>query len=245
MSSMDGSTTTRYVIRLFVASVTVNAVLGIWALLAGDFGETEGRILATSFFVSAAMLSVLVNAPAIGRRVLWPAPAVGAGAAVVGFVQLIALVWADVESETWIKTAISFLVVAAGATLASNLAIIELPVRYRPALPVTALLIAVLVVSIVVAIWVEPSGDWVARVIGVESVLVAAGTLLIPALSRFAPTAGPADRPDHAGVRFCPSCGQRVGEHPLGTATTCESCGLGFEVIDAVEVVQATRPAGR
>ena len=71
-------------LQFFVASVAANAVLGIWALLSGDFGQTQRKILGTSFLVSAAMLSVLVNVPAVRKRVLWPAPMVGAITGVVG-----------------------------------------------------------------------------------------------------------------------------------------------------------------
>ena len=91
----------RLLVRLFIASIVVNALLGIWALLAGDFGETQGKVLATSFLVSAAMLCVLVNAPATGRRVRWPAPVIGAGAGAAGFAGFIVMLWAEVEAVGW------------------------------------------------------------------------------------------------------------------------------------------------
>ncbi len=236
---MDRSSLTRLFLRLFMASVAINAALGIWALLVGNFGDTEGRVLVTSFLVSATMLSVLVNAPATTRRALWPAPVIGAGAAVLGFVQFIVMVWADTEGDNWFKLAGSFLVVAAGATLAANLGLIQLPDRFRSALPITTVFIAALTLAVLFAIWGEPGGDWFGRLIGVLSVLVAAGTLLIPALSRFG---GPDDDgqpgwtgglpPDH-GVRHCPSCGQRLTDQPLGAVVHCDRCGLVFEVLEA------------
>ena len=41
-------------VRVFVGSVAVNAVLGIWALLSSDFGQTQGKVLLTSFLHSAS-----------------------------------------------------------------------------------------------------------------------------------------------------------------------------------------------
>ncbi len=246
--------TTRLVMRLFIASVAVNAVLGILALLSGDFGDLEGRILATSFLVSALMLGVLVHVPAIGRRALWPVPLVGAVAAVLGLALVIVLVWVDPAEGPWVRIAGSFLVVAAGAALAANLALIGLARRYGMVRSATIACIAALVVLILFAIWGNPDGDWFPRIVGVVSILVAAGTLLIPALARFAP---PGDEPpeadsaagvevDEAAVRFCPSCGQSLPTRPLGSATTCTRCGLTFEVLEAVTAADpgGPRPAG-
>ena len=77
-------TATRLGVRTFTVSVAINAVLGIVALLGGDFGELQGRVLASSVLVSAAMGSVLVNAPAIRRRVVWPVPLFGAIGVLIG-----------------------------------------------------------------------------------------------------------------------------------------------------------------
>lgn len=227
----------RLFLYLFVASILVNAVLGIWALLVGDFGTTQEKVLGSSFLLSAAMLSVLVNVPAIRRRPLWPAPLVGAIAGAFGFVLFIGLLWTEPDADGWDKLAGSSLVVAAAATLACGLALIPTPDRFRRMRPVGNVLIALLGVSIVIAIWAEADTDWYARLVGVQGVLVAAMTLLIPVLSRFA---GPDQQPAREaaepgaspGVRFCPSCGSPVTPGPLGSgmSTTCAGCGLTFEV---------------
>ncbi len=229
---------TRIFLNLFILSVVVNAVLGIWALLVGDFGDTQGKVLGTSFLVSAAMLSALVNAPAIRRRRLWPVPAVGAAAGASGFALFIVLIWAEADDESWFKLAGSALVVAVAATLASTLALIVLADRYRLLQPVARGLIAVLAVAILIAIWGEPDMDWYARLIGVVSVLVAAVTLLIPAVSRFGSGGLGAEphpdlRPDGRAVRYCPSCGREVEHRALGSGEVniCGNCGLGFQVV--------------
>lgn len=234
----------RIFLRLFVVSIVANAVLGIWALLSGDFGETQGRVLASSFLVSAAMLSVLVNGPAIRQRVRWPTPAVGAASGAAGFALSIVMVWIDGDDD-WFRVISSLLVVAAAATLAASLALIGLPPRLGAIRPLVDGLIAALAVTILGGIWFEPDSAWYARLVGVEAVLVAALTLLIPVLSRFA---GP--RPPGPGsgavpggepaVRFCPSCGHPLDGVPagFGVASACVDCGLAF----MVEAVEGTSP---
>ena len=227
----------RLLLTLFVVSIVVNAILGIWALLIGDFGETQGKVLATSFLVSAAMLSVLVNVPAFRRGVLWSAPAVGAATGVAGFGLLTVLLWADTADERWFKLAGSALVVAAGATLASSLALLTLPASFRWLHRVANVLIGLLAATILYLIWFDPGSDWYGRIVGVESVLVAAVTLLIPVLARFAPTRRPAtdddrDRPGPPAVRFCPSCGTPLGSGSsgVGEEVVCDGCGVDFAV---------------
>lgn len=227
----------RLFLKFFVVSVLANAVLGIWALLSGDFGQTQGKVLGTSFLVSAAMLSVLVNVPAIRRRALWPAPLVGAVAGASTFALFIVLVWTEPAEDPWIKLAGSFLVVAASGTLASSLALITPSARLKWLRPVGNTLIALLGITILAGIWAEPDVDWYIRLLGIEGVLVAAITLLIPVLSRFSSPRRSEPSwedtpPGTAAVRFCPSCGRPVAHGPLGAGspTVCGACGLAFEV---------------
>lgn len=57
---------------VFFASVAVNAALGIYAVVAPEFGETQGRVLATSLCVTGAVLLALACEPAWERRLLGP-----------------------------------------------------------------------------------------------------------------------------------------------------------------------------
>lgn len=175
----------KVLLRVFLASIAVNALLGIWALLAGEFGETQGKVLATSLMVSAGMLSVLINGAPLQRRVLWPVPAVAAVAGAATFALFIVLMWAEVDSEDPLKLGFSGLVVAAGGTLAGLLALFRLRPEHAPVQLVTLGLIALLVVTVLVGIWGEIDGSWYGRTVGVESVLVAAFSLAVPVLWRF------------------------------------------------------------
>jgi CBS domain-containing protein len=172
-------------LRTFLASIAVNAGLGIWALLAGDFGQAEAKVLATSLLVSAAMLSVLVNGAPIERRVLWPLPAVVSVVAVASFGLLIVLLWVEADSAAAVKTVFSGLMVAAGGTMIGLLALLGLPRRYELFRLVDDVLIVLVVVTGLWGLWGEIDASWYGRLLGVESVLMAAATVAIPVLGRF------------------------------------------------------------
>ena len=200
-------TATRLGVRTFTVSVAINAVLGIVALLGGAFGELQGRMLASSVLVSAAMGSVLVNAPAIRRRVVWPVPLFGAIGGAGGFAALLLLVWLGDAAFALVGMAESGLVIGAAATLVAALRLVgPWPgSRWLPA-PTNAAIVA-LATTILAVIWTDGAGgSWAARVIGVESVLVAAGTLLIPVRARFAPEV--AGDPTAESPVTCPHCGE-------------------------------------
>ena len=197
---------TRIGIRAFTASVTLNAALGIMVLL-GDLDDLGAQVLVTSFLVSASMLSVLINAPALRRRPLWPAPVAGAVGGAAGFSLLIAMVWLDSPSDGLAKLAISGLIIGGAATLASALRLVgELPTA-EWLQPATTVAIAALAGVSLAVLWTEEGGDGTARLIGILSILVATGTLLIPVLARFA---GPAHSRVSDQTITCPHCGELI-----------------------------------
>ena len=142
---------TRLGVRLFTVSVGINAALGIVALLGGAFGDLQGRVLATSFLVSAAMGSVLVNVPAQRRPIRPPLPLVGAIGGAGGFSILILVAWIDDVPEPLIKLAASGLTVGAAATLAAALRLVGRPATARWLSAVTEAAIAASVLPSVVA----------------------------------------------------------------------------------------------
>lgn len=221
----------RVLLHVFLSSISVNALLGIWALLADDFGRTQGKILATSFLISAAMLSVLVNGGPLRRRALWPVPAVAAIAAVGSFALYIVLIWAEIDHEVPLKIGVTGLVVTAGATLAGLLALVPLRHVHEPIRVAGHGLTFLLLATAIFGIWAEVDADWFARLLGVESVLVAAVTLAIPVLSKFLPSQSRAI-PTEPAVRFCPSCGELLPGPPAvgAVAVVCDRCGAEFSV---------------
>ena len=215
-------------LNIFLASIGVNAALGIWALLTDDFGQTQGKILATSFLVSAAMVGVLVNGPALAQRVLWPVPPIAALAATTGFALFIVLVWVELDDEWALKLGFSLLIAAVGGTLVGLLALASLRPRHQVLRVLNEVLVLALCTTSIVVMWAEIDATWVARLLGVLAVLVAALTLTIPALARFRPPTVTVTPGDNA-PEFCPTCGQ---QWPAERVVSGELFGLSDEEHD-------------
>ncbi len=218
-------------LRLFLTSIAINAALGIWALLVEDFGGTQEKILASSFLVSGAMLAVLINGAPLTRRVLWPVPLVAVSGLVLGFVLLLVAVWAEVDSVTLGKSLGTAFVLGGAATVSGLLGLLPLRPAHHLLRLVANALVAALAVTVVAVIWMERGGPTIARVIGVQSILVAACTLALPALSRFLPVEDAAIMPGSG--RYCPGCGAELDEYPVsGAPVGCGRCARVFSVTE-------------
>lgn len=239
MSKHQSAAHDKTLLRLFLVSIAVNASLGIWTLLLGEFGEIQGKILLTSFFVSAAMLAILANGAPLKNHVLWPLPAWSAASAAAGFLLFIAVIWSEADSDWPPKLATSALILGGGGTLIGLLQLIRIPSTVLAIRVMSSTVIVSLCVTTIFGLWYETESDWILRLIGVEAVLAAALALAIPALSRFQPTMPPVQHPE-VSIRFCPSCGEYVGESPLDpdSVLSCPGCGLHFAVLDKRSVVR-------
>ena len=214
----------------FFASVAVNAALGIFAVLAPAFGETQGKILATSLCVTGAALLTLACEPAWERRVLGPMPFLGAALGVVGLGLAVVGIWAEPEGDLLGKATGSLVSVAIGCAAASLLGLVRLTPGHTWVLRVALVLIAVGALLVAIAPWLgdDPS-EWYLRTMGVVLIALAAFVVSVPVLhwvDRRSPTL--AELPSD-GVRFCPYCGGRVDAR-TGGVVACARCGRGFIV---------------
>jgi hypothetical protein len=222
---------TRVVVRVLLVSIALNAALAVYALLAGSFGATEGRILRTSLCVSGAVLLGLACQAARERGRLGPVPALGALAAAAGFGLVVVGIWAEPRGDGLWKAAGSVLVPAVAAAIVSLLSLPALAPRFRWTFTAAAVLAGVLAAMLVSTIWGEFESGWFSRWFGVVAVLLAAFAVAIPVLHRAGrreprpePQAGP-----EARVSFCPSCGRPVSAR-AETETACPACGAAFSV---------------
>lgn len=214
----------------FFVSVAVNAALGIYAVVAPEFGETQGKILATSLCVTGAALLALACEPAWERRLLSPVPHLGAVLGAVGFGLAIAGIWAEPESAFLGRATGSTMAVAFGCVGASLLALARLARRHEWVLRVALWLVALGMGLVAIVPWLgDDPNEWYVRTMGVVLIGLAAFTVSIPVLhwvdrSTLAPAEFPSD-----GVRFCPYCGSGVAAEAGGGAY-CSRCGREFVV---------------
>lgn len=215
---------------VFFASVTVNAALGIYALLSPDWGETQSKILGTSLGVTGAILLALACEPAWERGLLGPVPYAGAMLGVIGFGLAIAAIWMEPSSDAYGRATGSVFAAAVACVIASLLALTRLAPAHRWVFEVTLALLTVGATMLVVSFWLgdDPNETYM-RGMGIVLIALAAFAVSVPVLhwvdrGTIAVSAATTD-----GVRFCPNCGSKLtGE--FGVELECGRCGRGFVV---------------
>jgi len=215
----------RTALQILIGSVIVSALLGIWALLVGEMGELQVKVLLTSLCISGASILSMACAAAWDKG-RWPLlPRVGMGLAIGGFAYLIVLIWAEAEGEAVWKTAATLLILATGAAHASLVGLARLKTRHEWLVPAAWICGTLLAGLLIGAMWGEWEDDNVFRWIGVLSILLCAFTILVPVFQRIG-------KGDEIRVRdrvhFCPGCGKGL-EAAFGEVT-CIACGDAYHV---------------
>ena len=232
-----GRSARRVGLGAFFTSVAVNAVLGLYALLAPGFGDTDRKILVTSLCATGTVFLVLACEPAWERQVLGPVPAVSSAFSAAAFAMVIGGIWSGDTSETVGKLTGTAMTIGVAGTLASLLALTKLSHRYRPALTTALALLVIAAGMIVLAVWIQPSDGWYPRALGAVLVALAALTVTIPVLHRLSLAELVAARAAGADeIAFCPFCGHRVAA-AVGARAVCNLCKRRFTVDAAEEPV--------
>ena len=178
-----------------IISFSGAALVGIIALLGGDFGETQGKILLTTVLFGAFSITALCHL-AIADRAMRIVGVSGLLASGVALVTGLVLVWRDWDAQDggldWLK------IFAAAGILAVSFAhanlLLLLAGRRRAAIRwgLAATLVAIAVVAVMLIIPVVSDGEipgqegdlyW--RVFGVIAILDVLGTVVVPVLALF------------------------------------------------------------
>jgi hypothetical protein len=216
-------------LALFFASVAVNAVLGIYAVLAPDFGETQGKILGTSLCVTGAVLIALACEPAWERNLLGLVPPAAATLGALGFVVAIAGIWTGHESETWTRVMATIFTLAAAGVVASLLALARVSPRHEWLVKVTFVLLGVGAVLYGALVWIDDPPSSFLRALGVAAIALAAFTVTVPVVHWIDRGALAAARATLGTARFCPYCGRELAQ-TVGADLSCTRCGRDFRI---------------
>ena len=226
----------RHGIQFILASIAVNALIGIIAIVSGDFSDFDGKVLVTSLSVTGASVLALANLTVRERGGLRYVPEVGAVASVIGFTLLVIGVWGEFSNENLIKSSVTGILIGIGTAHGALLSLSKLKQSYIPVLWSAWGLAGLLILLFLILIWFNNAGDSTAflQTMGVTGVLLAAATIAVPILhwatgreKRTAPA--PVEVSGEMAVRRCPNCG---GDHIVAADAghRCQSCGASFSV---------------
>jgi len=174
------------VLSAIVVSLTTTALLAIGILLFGGFGETEGRILATTALLTGYALLALPAALLLDQSRFPRLAATVIALAVAGFALALAAVWTSRPSDELGKSVTTVTVFAVAATQTSALA-----ARRRARDPsfvprlfaVSCVLALVLAALATVAAWAEIDDSLYFRIFAALAVLDVLLVVLPPVLA--------------------------------------------------------------
>lgn len=183
----------RIFLYLLIVSIAASAILGVFILLLGEFDETELRILATSLTFSVmSLLGLACGASLEAGRVKIVAIA-GISFSIVSAIVWISIIWSDSSGGEYIaKTVLTTTIFAFALSYSSLLAFAELEKKFQWAQYASYLAVAMLVGILLYTIWYDnqPNEEFLARVIGADSVIIAALTVIVPIFHKLS---GPTD----------------------------------------------------
>lgn len=170
-----------------LASLSLSAALAIGILLFGDFGNTQGRILATTFSVSGYSLLMLPGALLAERHRAPSIATANVAAAAAAFLLTLALVWLPEGGDTLGRLAGTATVVAVALAQLAATSVWRRdddgPGVRRAFLAAVATGAAVAGL-VIVAIWTDPGGELFVRVVAAAAVLDVFLVMLQPLLRR-------------------------------------------------------------
>lgn len=199
----------RAAVYAIIVSFSLAAVVGIIALLSGEFGETQGRILLTTVLLGATSITALCHL-AIADRAMRVVGVVGLAASSVALVTGLVLIWRDWDSpgfDDLLKAFATAGVVAVSFAHANLLLLLAGRRRLviRIGLAVTLVMIAAVAVMLILPILSEGeipgprNGETYWRLFGVVGILDVLGTVVVPVLAIFLRDAPAVEVVDAAG----------------------------------------------
>jgi hypothetical protein len=177
----------KFFLYLFIASVSISAVLGISVILLGNFGEIETKVLLTTFTITCISILGLAcgaNLEAKRGKLL---PISGIGLSILSAILWLILIWFENSlGDILIRFLMSVTILAVALSHISLVSLAKLDNKFRWAIIGIYISVGLLVTILLGLIWGEGTfeSDFVMRILGVLSIIVAALTILIPILHK-------------------------------------------------------------
>ena len=219
-----------FALRTLIGSIVASALVGIYVLLIGSFGDLEERVLVTALSVSALSILAMACGAAFERSRLGLLPHLGTLVSVTSFALFMIGIWSNSNWQPLWNTALSLAALAFAAALACLLSLATLARRFRWTQLLGMISAFLLAAMLVFLVWADVDSEAVWRIVGVLAILVGAVTIAVPVLHRMSmPTAGSDSSSQESSIRFfCAACGSGLAGG--SNVVSCRQCGARFRV---------------
>lgn len=174
----------KVILVMLIGSVVVSALMGIIAILWGDFGWFEARILLTTLTIAVASICSLVCGAYLDTKRGRVLPGAGLVLNLLAAMTILMGIWTDVRSVIYWKFTASVSVFSVACTHLVLLLMARLAGRFRWSLAAAYVIIFSLASLIVSMILLELEAFWIFQLLGVLVIFVAMITILIPIFHR-------------------------------------------------------------
>lgn len=176
---------------LLITSVAVSALGGIGVILLGNFGETEQKILATTFTITVTSILGLACGAYLetGRGKMLPFS--GIVLSILAAALWLVVIWYQGEPyEPFMKAVVTVTILAVACSLLSLLSLARFDRRFAWARPTAYLLVWALAGFVIFLLWFIPNDppEVYGRIAGVLSILVASITVVTPVFHKLSAT---------------------------------------------------------
>ncbi|MGS2739447.1 hypothetical protein [Sinomicrobium sp. M5D2P17] len=169
-------------LRLLIAALCISAAIGIFVFLAGDYGDTEIKILLTTLSLVGYSLSALCCSTIYERDSLKNFSFIGMVISGIGFLVTITAIWEFMDTEDIYKTVITFMILATAFGHISLLLLIKPKndtIKYL--LMATVIFVCIVAVMLIYATAIDfDVEEFYFRLLGVFTILDVLGTIATP-----------------------------------------------------------------
>jgi len=218
-------------LRLLIVSIVISGALAIAALVTGEFGPLQAKVLLSALATSGASICGMACGAAWDQHRWQKAALGGLGLIVVTLAVTLFAFWVEPEPiDTWMKTVATGWLLSVAAAHASLLGLARTD-RLLGWIRTSSITLGfALAIGIALPIWSTVFEDNLPyfRGLGVVGVLMLTGSLSLPVAARLR-TLPATDETgtDDADTRvMCPAC-SHIQSAPLGHVR-CEHCGAGY-----------------
>lgn len=167
-----------------ITSVAVSALIGIVVILIGNFGETEGKILGTTFTIAVTSILGLACGAYLETKRGKILPIVGIIFSIISAIFFFVMIWGGAiwRKENFFEGLATVTIIAVSCSLLSLISIAKLDSKFQWSR--IALYICVWTLSAIL-IWIlwfaqDSENELIIRIIGVLSIIIAALTIITP-----------------------------------------------------------------